>query len=179
MWYAYCNPAICFSYHIKTTWMIRTLISLTNLIFGQLIVLNTQQSHQADPLFLQSLTTLSLTRGPVILKGFTCDCLVMLKPCAPAISSYRHNSESLREVISITLLIMITINTGLILGLCPANERRRYFVTTSLIGWAQTWFQVTLWASLNSLWPRGIIWQQRSGSTLAHVSLLPDGIPSH
>ena len=28
--------------------------------------------------------------------------------------------------------------TELILGLRPANERRRYFVTTSLIGWAQT-----------------------------------------
>ena len=28
--------------------------------------------------------------------------------------------------------------TGLIRGLRPANERRRYFVTTSLIGWAQT-----------------------------------------
>ena len=28
--------------------------------------------------------------------------------------------------------------TGLILGLCPANGRRRYFVTTSLIGWVQT-----------------------------------------
>ena len=27
---------------------------------------------------------------------------------------------------------------GLILGLPQANERRRYFVTTSLIGWAQT-----------------------------------------
>ena len=27
--------------------------------------------------------------------------------------------------------------SGLILGLRPANERRRYFVTTSLIGWAQ------------------------------------------
>ena len=26
---------------------------------------------------------------------------------------------------------------GLILCLRPANERRRYFVTTSLIGWAQ------------------------------------------
>ena len=25
---------------------------------------------------------------------------------------------------------------GLIIGLRPANERRRYFVTTSLIGWA-------------------------------------------
>ena len=28
-------------------------------------------------------------------------------------------------------------HTGLILGLHPANERRRYFVMTSLIGWAQ------------------------------------------
>ena len=28
-------------------------------------------------------------------------------------------------------------NTGLILGLRPANERWRYFVTMSLIGWAQ------------------------------------------
>ena len=27
---------------------------------------------------------------------------------------------------------------GLILGLLPANERHRYFVTTSLIGWAKT-----------------------------------------
>ena len=29
-------------------------------------------------------------------------------------------------------------NSGLILGLHPANERRRYFVTTSLIGWVHT-----------------------------------------
>ena len=29
----------------------------------------------------------------------------------------------------------------LILGLYPANERRRYFVTTSLIGWAQAYNQ--------------------------------------
>ena len=28
-------------------------------------------------------------------------------------------------------------NTGMILGLRPANERLRYFVMTSLIGWAQ------------------------------------------
>ena len=28
--------------------------------------------------------------------------------------------------------------TELILGLCPANERRRYKVAPSLIGWAQT-----------------------------------------
>ena len=26
---------------------------------------------------------------------------------------------------------------GLILGLLAANERRRYFVTTSLVGWVQ------------------------------------------
>ena len=29
-------------------------------------------------------------------------------------------------------------NAGLILGLCPANERRRYKVTPSPISWAQT-----------------------------------------
>ena len=29
-------------------------------------------------------------------------------------------------------------SAGLILGLRPANERRRYLVTTSLIGWTQT-----------------------------------------
>ena len=28
--------------------------------------------------------------------------------------------------------------SGVILGLCPANERQRYFVTLSLIGWVQT-----------------------------------------
>ena len=32
----------------------------------------------------------------------------------------------------------VVIITGLILGLHPANERRRYKVTPSLIGWAQT-----------------------------------------
>ena len=33
------------------------------------------------------------------------------------------------------------IVTGLILGLRPADERRRYFVTTSLIGWVQSYNQ--------------------------------------
>ena len=33
------------------------------------------------------------------------------------------------------------LSTGLTLRLRPANERRRYFVTTSLIGWAQTYNQ--------------------------------------
>ena len=28
--------------------------------------------------------------------------------------------------------------SGLILGLLPANERQRYFVSMSLIGWGQT-----------------------------------------
>ena len=32
----------------------------------------------------------------------------------------------------------ICYDAELILGLRPVNERRRYFVTTSLIGWAQT-----------------------------------------
>ena len=32
----------------------------------------------------------------------------------------------------------LDVFTGLILGLRPANERRRYTVTPSPIGWAQT-----------------------------------------
>ena len=35
------------------------------------------------------------------------------------------------------LILRFVQETGLILGLRPANERRRYFVTTSLIGWVQ------------------------------------------
>ena len=31
--------------------------------------------------------------------------------------------------------------SGLILGVRPINERRRYFVTTFLIGWAHAWNQ--------------------------------------
>ena len=34
--------------------------------------------------------------------------------------------------------MIVTLISGMILGLRPANERRRYKVTPSLIGWAQT-----------------------------------------
>ena len=44
--------------------------------------------------------------------------------------------------------------TGLILGLCPANERRRYKVTPSLIGWGHTWNQP--WDIWGSMRPRRI-----------------------
>ena len=36
------------------------------------------------------------------------------------------------------MLAFLVQNAGLILGLPPANERRHYKVTLSLIGWAQT-----------------------------------------
>ena len=45
-------------------------------------------------------------------------------------------------------------NAGLILGLRPANERWRYFVTTSLIGWAQvknqTWNIFSRWLKISA-----------------------------
>ena len=46
------------------------------------------------------------------------------------------------KLLMIHMCISLTIfsrihSTGQILGLPPANERRRYFVITSLIGWAQ------------------------------------------
>ena len=40
----------------------------------------------------------------------------------------------------------ITSDSGVILGLCQANERRRYKVTSSLIGWAQSLNQSCDWA---------------------------------
>ena len=60
-------------------------------------------------------------------------------------------------------------DTGLILGLCPANERRRYFVTTSLIGCAQAWNQpcdTSLWWWHRTLHETGTqIWHSVAGST--------------
>ena len=37
--------------------------------------------------------------------------------------------------------IRLDVRSEAALGLRPANERRRYIITTSLIGWAQTWNQ--------------------------------------
>ena len=62
-----------------------------------------------------------------------------------------------------------TSTTGLILGLCPANEKHHYKVTPSLIGWAQTqnqpctifvclelssedWLYSTFWGSNELTW---------------------------
>ena len=74
-------------------------------------------------------------------------------------------------------------NTGLILGLRPATGRRRYFVTTSLIGWAQTlnhpWNTHTLWHNCLDCFPvavrsLGIPWKFPVGSiTCPYVKKLP------
>ena len=44
--------------------------------------------------------------------------------------------DALHRVWHSYYMIWVHNKPGLILGLRPANERRRYFVTTSLIGWA-------------------------------------------
>ena len=46
-------------------------------------------------------------------------------------------------------VVRISRDTGLVLGLCPANERRRYKVKPSLIGWAQTRISIPaeIWTS--------------------------------
>ena len=50
--------------------------------------------------------------------------------CGMAHNPHENGRSTLRTNFSTVL--------GLILGLCPTNERRRYNVTPSLIGWAQT-----------------------------------------
>ena len=86
----------------------------------------------------------------------------------------------------------------LILVLCPANERRHYKVTPSLIGWAQsqnqryycTWNYMTshrkqprpladAHINFNSLRPSEAIWWHRSGSTLAQVRACCLTAPGH
>ena len=47
-------------------------------------------------------------------------------------------NSSLSTSVVVEMTIFSTTCAGLILGLRPANERRRYKVTPSLIGWAQT-----------------------------------------
>ena len=45
--------------------------------------------------------------------------------------------QKLFDLLWILMTAIWPFQAGLILGLRPANERRRYFVTTSLIGGAQ------------------------------------------
>ena len=60
--------------------------------------------------------------------------------------TYSQVSDEISNTAGSTVLVVLMTQkiasvhckSGLILGLCPANERRRYFVTKSLIGWAQT-----------------------------------------
>ena len=53
----------------------------------------------------------------------------------------------------ISLQLYCVYHSGLILGLHPANERHRYKVTPSLIGWAQTYNQPCHWLCwCGSMW---------------------------
>ena len=60
-----------------------------------------------------------------------------------ALASVMHAMNIMQSIpVKVTIsFIMLCHNTGLVLGLGPANEIQRYFVTPSLIGWAQTWNQ--------------------------------------
>ena len=56
----------------------------------------------------------------------------------------KHNTSALATELNFVYISIISLSypivaiSGLILGLPPANERRRYKVTPSLIDWAQT-----------------------------------------
>ena len=63
-------------------------------------------------------------RPPDISSSFRAGCMVV-----PQRHMTNHTDREMRY------------NTGLILGLPPANERRCYFVTTSLTGWVQAYNQ--------------------------------------
>ena len=54
---------------------------------------------------------------------------------------------TLKLVLCMLLIEQHLVIAGLILGLHPANERRRSFVTTSHTGGAQAWNQLCKWTS--------------------------------
>ena len=57
----------------------------------------------------------------------------------PARASYGMSFVSFKsDLYSTNVIAVLHTVSGLILGLHPANDRRRYKVTPSLIGWAQT-----------------------------------------
>ena len=73
-------------------------------------------------------------------------------------------------------------SSGLIPGLRPASERRCYFVTTSLIGWVQTWNQPCgLFLSPENLIRMTSRDGQRDGQTskMAHTGWLTDSCIHH
>ena len=60
-------------------------------------------------------------------------------------------------------------DTGLILGLCPTNERCPYFVTTPLIGWVQAYNQHQLDMSTAR---RRLKWPRSLSGTSAHPTMV-------
>ena len=75
---------------------------------------------------------------------------------APLLSSLKATGSIID---TIKELAKVGSDAGLILGLRPANERQRYFVTTSLICWVQAKNQPwTLWKERNSIvYPDGSV----------------------
>ena len=72
--------------------------------------------------------------------------LFVIKSCYAAISSwFMHTHCTISCIICASLtgsrLMQMFHIKELILGLCPANLTQRYFVTTFLIGWAQSYNQ--------------------------------------
>ena len=106
-----------------------------------------EQIHRADSRFTPSQWEKALLCNDVShwLVVFCCD-LVMMIHIHRADSRFRPsqwgtallcNNVSHWLVVFCCGLVMIIQIHRAVLGLYPANERRRYFVSTSLIGWVQ------------------------------------------
>ena len=97
---------------------------------------------------------------PVFHKTSVCTCLPYSLPTTPLVmqltSTIHHGGSTCHSKSAANLLRGLSLPqhglvelswqdtssfSGLILGLRPANEKRRYKVTPSLIGWAQTYNQ--------------------------------------
>ena len=85
-----------------------------------------KQNMQKKSLILMSLVLLSILRVlSWLISHFLMDCFTVTRPS--------YDCPSVSEVTE-----YIWVKSGIILGMGSANERRRYIVTASLIGWTHT-----------------------------------------
>ena len=81
--------------------------------------------------------------GPLMTQWVSSSWYHSTKVCLISVTRYVH-----------CVLWLMRLKTGLILGLRPANERRRYKVAPPLIGWAQISNQTeTIWWQLSQFGP--------------------------
>ena len=122
----FCKGKFCVLFNIVSHLLDRAIYTLValNLLFAHFLKVIVCYDSACTPQCMIYINTFPY-KGPVISTGLFICCI--------------QNQHS--EIVKLRRQIYVEENSGLTLGLRPANERRGYNITPSLIGWVQTWNQ--------------------------------------